>query len=288
MKKMLSVLCIPILLSACASTPEKDENGNPVPPPRGDTFLVEPEAGEEAVLVAHPWFFGSGGIYDTPVTTGSAFKAPSTTAIYVNIQPQEWDVKFEDLMSRDGVPLHFDATIVLRVTNSVGMIREFGQNWYENNVDSVFRNYVRQAVRKYGMNEIAIDTAAVDAVDKEVTEKMQAYVTNSKIPVVLVRLTVGKVNPPDSVRDQRVETAKQEQRKETEIKTQDAEVSRKQEEEARADADNAYRNKLGLTSQEFVELERIKMMRDTCIVSDKNPNPCTFIIGNGTPIVNTK
>lgn len=31
---------------------------------------VRPEADEEAVLIKKPWFFGHGGVEETPVTTG--------------------------------------------------------------------------------------------------------------------------------------------------------------------------------------------------------------------------
>ena len=242
-----------------------------------------PDAGQEAVLVSKPWFFGHGGVDDEPVKAGRAFIAPSTQAIYVDVKPAEWDVKFSDLMSKDGVPLHFDATIVLQVTDSVGLIKNFGDNWYGNNIDSVFRNRVRQAVRKYGMNEVAIDTSAVEAIDNEVTAAMQTYIAQAKIPVRLIRLTVGKANPPDSVKDQRVKTAQEEQRRKTEDMTRQAEDARKAAEASRAAADNAYRGEMGLSPQQFVELERIHMMKDAC-----SKETCTFIIGNASPVVTAK
>jgi len=246
---------------------------------------VSPDAGQEAVLIQKPWFFGHGGVDDEPVKTGAAVVALSTSRVYVDMKPTEWSVPFNDLMTKDGVPMHFDATAVLQITDSVGMVKRFGERWFENNVDSVLRSLVRQSVRKHGMNEVAIDTSAIDAIDSEVTTGLKAYIERAGIPVRLIRFTVGKANPPDAIKDQRVRTAGEEQRQKTEAMTQAAEVARKQAEIARAEADNAYRQQMSLSPEQFVELERIKMMRDAC-AGDKGG--CTFIVGNGTALVNRK
>lgn len=239
------------------------------------------DAGQEAVLVAKPWFFGHGGVADEPVKTGTKLIALSTDVVYVDVKPVEWEVKFDDLMSRDGVPLHFDATIVVQVADSVDLIKRFGPKWFENNLDSVFRNRVRQAVRKHGMNEVAIDTVAIDAIDHEVNQAMVDYVKKAKIPIRIVRLTVGKANPPDAIKDQRVETAQQEQRQKTEAMKYEAEVARKKAELARAEADNAYRSQMSLSPEQFVDLQRIGMQEKVCTTG----KGCTFIIGNGAALV---
>lgn len=241
---------------------------------------VTPDAGEEAVLVKKPWFFGHGGVDPTPVTTGRTFVAWSTDSVIVNVKPAEWTVPFDDLMTKDGVPIHFDAAVVVQVTDSVKMIERFGPKWFQNNIESVFRNYVRQAVRKHGMNEVAIDTAAVDDIDREVSTALAAYIKKTGLPVKLVRMTVGKANPPDSIKNQRVATASEQQRRATEGMTQEAEVARKQAEIARAEADNAYRQQMSLSPEQFVDLQRINMMEKVC--ANKG---CTFIVGNGTALV---
>jgi hypothetical protein len=40
-------------------------------------------------------------------------------------------------MSSDGVPLDFDAVIRLQVTDSVRLIANFGEKWFESNVGAV-------------------------------------------------------------------------------------------------------------------------------------------------------
>ena len=240
--------------------------------------LVNPDVGHEAVLVQKPWIFGHGGVDPVPVRTGLTFAALSTSAIDVNMQPVQYEQKFVDLMSSDGVPLDFDTTIALQVTDSVDLIKRFGPNWYENNVEREFANTVRQAVRTHGMNEMAISTTAIDDVDAQVGNHLSEYLKQINMPVRLIRVTVGRANPPDSVKNQRVETAQQEQRVQTEQQTKLAEDARRAAEQSRAEADNAYRNALGLNPEQFIELQRINMQLKVCGTGGGH---CTFIV-NGS------
>jgi len=210
----------------------------------------------------------------------------STQKIYVNMFPQQYDGNFIDLMSSDGVPLDFHAIIRLQVIDPVALVRDFGQDWYKNNVEQEFFNRVRSAVKKHGMTETAIQTTAIEEIDAEVSKEMSSYLNDSKLPIRLLKITVGKANPPDAVRTQRVETAQQEQRVLTEHKRDLAEQSRKAAEQSRAEADNAYRNAMNLSPAQFVEMERIKMQSTVCAVKDAK---CTFIIGSQVePVVNVR
>jgi regulator of protease activity HflC (stomatin/prohibitin superfamily) len=250
--------------------------------------VVSPDAGVQAVLVKKPLLFGHGGVDPEPVHTGLTIAAMTTDKVYVNMQPQQAEVVFNDLMSSDGVPLSFDAIIRMQVTDAVKLIKNFGPDWYKNNIEREFSNLVRQAVRKHGMNETAISTTAIDAIDKEVFDGLQAYLIKSQIPVNLINVTVGKANPPDAIKSQRIETAKEQQRILTEQNRKLAEDSRKSAELSRAEADNAYRNAMGLSPNQFLQLESIKMQQDVC--GHQGHANCTFISngGNVTPILDTR
>jgi regulator of protease activity HflC (stomatin/prohibitin superfamily) len=242
---------------------------------------VAPDAGHEAVLIQKPWFFGHGGVDPTAVKAGQSWVAVTTEAVYVTMMPQQHGIHFDDLMSSDGVPLDFDAVIRLQVTDSVNLISNFGERWFESNVQAEFANRVRQAVRKHGMNETAIQNTAVDAIDTEVSKAMADYIAQAKLPLRLVDVTVGRANPPDSIKSQRIETAAQEQRANTEKQRKLAEDQRKEAEQARAASDNAYRNALGMSSEQFIQLEAIHAQREICLKGG-----CTLIMGGSTPLVN--
>lgn len=90
---------------------------------------VAPDAGVEAVLVSKPLIFGLGGVQADPVKTRASWVFWTTEPVYVNMQPQQFDIAINDLMASDGIPLHFDAAIRLQVTDSVELIRKFGPRW---------------------------------------------------------------------------------------------------------------------------------------------------------------
>lgn len=245
---------------------------------------VAPDAGQEAVLIEKPILFGHGGVIEQPVHAGLTFVALTTQVVYVSVLPQQFNEHFDDLMSSDGVPLDFDSVIRLQVTNTVETVKKFGINWYESNVKAEFQNRVRQSVRNHGMNETAISSKAIDQIDTEVTAAMEEYLIKAALPIKLIQITVGKANPPDSVKDQRIETATQEQRQLTEKQRKLAEDQRKEAEKSRAEADNAYRVAMQLTPDMFLRLEKIKMQEKACKVST-----CTFIEGaSATPVIPLK
>ncbi|MFT3905649.1 MAG: SPFH domain-containing protein [Steroidobacteraceae bacterium] len=243
-----------------------------------------PDAGHEIVLVKKPWFFGHGGIDPDPVRTGRSFGALTTDGVDVYMQPQRYEAQLNDTMTSDGVPVAFHAIVTLQVADSVGLIRDFGANWYANNVEQPFQTMVRQAVRKHGMNETAISTTALDTIDNEIKTNLEAFIRDQKIPVRLVSMTVGRANPPDSIKNQRIETAAQQQRIQTEMQTKLAEDQRKEAEASRAAADNAYREAMHLTPEQFIQLETIKMQAAACGPNGKAG--CTFIANGVAPVYN--
>jgi len=238
--------------------------------------VYSPDAGHEVVLIEKPMLFGHGGVDPQPVTTGRTFAAVTTDGVDVNMQPQRYEQELDDTMSADGVPLGFHAIINLQVTDAVTIVKNFGPNWYKNNVEQEFAQQVRQAVRKRGMSEMAINTTAIDAVDTEVESGMAAYLNAKGLPVKLITMTVGRANPPDAIKNQRIETAAQEQRVQTEKQIAQAEEQRKNAETARAAADNAYRQAIGLTPEQYVQLKRIEMEVKVC-----SEGKCTFIESAG-------
>ena len=243
-----------------------------------------PDAGHEIVTVQKPWFFGHGGVDSEPVRTGRSFGAITTGGIDVYMQPQKLEAELPDTMTSDGVPITFHAIMVVQVTDSVALIKNFGPDWYRNNMEEPFRTMVRQAVRKRGMNETAISTTALDEIDNEIRDSLLAFIQAKGLPIKLVTMTVGKANPPDSVKHQRIETATQEQRIQTEKQKKLAEDQRLQAEQSRANADNAYRESMHLSPEQFIQLEMIKMQQAVC--GEAGKGTCTFISNGATPVYN--
>lgn len=253
MKRLFWLLLLCVSLSACGWT--------------------DPKAGEQAVLTYQPMLFGHGGVDPEPVKPGLVYIAMTTVATIVNMQPQRIDLEFDDLMTSSGVPIGFHAVLSYQVIDSVRLVRDFGADWIDKqgpgffvrNLDQPFRSAVRNSVKKRDMQDMAITATAAEAVDAEVTSAMNQLITSLNVPIRLVNLSLGRANPPDAIKHQRIETAAQEQRIITEQQRKLAEDQRKMAEESRASADAAYNNKMNLNPSQYLQLETIKMQRDVCV-----------------------
>jgi hypothetical protein len=249
-----------------------------------------PDAGQQAVLVRKPWFFGSGGVDMTPIATGSKIVASSTDAIMVSVTPTSFDIPFENLTPSNTIPLDFHTTVRMQVTNAPVLVRDWNgaakdkdgnesYYWFWGSIAPVYNNLVRQAVKKYDMNQLVTGNG-VELVEAEVSNNLNDFIRKNKMPVRLLSVTMGKPGIPEEILRQKTETVAQTQRIQTELAKQKAEETRKGAELARAEADNAYRTAMGQSSEQYVELKRIEMLREAC-------SRGTCIFGGGTPIINT-
>ena len=254
--------------------------------------VASPDAGHQVVWVEKPMFFGHGGVDSDPVTTGRSYGAITSDAIDVDMLPQRFDMEFDDMMTKSGVPVSFHVVATCQITDSVKLVKQYGakrytdkdgtpQGWefWVHNLDQPIRTAVRDSVKKRDMQEMAIDQSAADAVGTEVATATIKIIQQTGVPLTCSAINVGRVNPPDAIKNQRVETAAQEQRAITEQQRKLAEDQRKAAEQSRANADNAYRVEMQLTPEQFIQLETIKMQRDVC----GKEGTCTFFVG-GSPM----
>lgn len=261
--KTLAVLLLAALVSACNS--------------------AAPDPGREAVLVRKPMFFGAGGVDPTPIKAGLKWMAWTTEAVLVDVRPRQQEIAFDDLFTSDGVPLDFHSAIQYQITDSVRLVKEFGADdgpqgmgFFHRVLEQPYRMLVRDAVKKHGLNEMAIEVSAAQSVDDEVTAGIRALIDTSKVPIKLLGLSLGRANPPDAIKHQRIATAEQEQRVNTEKQRQRAEEQRRGAEAARAASDNAYREAMRLDPDQFLRLEQIKMLNHVC-----EGGKCTMLLGGG-------
>ena len=239
---------------------------------------VAVDVGHEGVLVEQPFFFGHGGVDPVPSKTGRVIAAPTTKVIPVDIRPRQYSEHF-DIISAENAPVSFDAFLIANVIEgrSPELISRYGPNWYKNNVKEAFRTFVREEVQKYPLfqltTEPTIRAKLQDAIAQEVQTKL---IEKQNFPVQLNRVVVGSILPPKGVVDQTTQTIIQEQRKMTMREFQKAEQEREKAERQRGIADRAYRESLGLTALEFVDLRRIEVQKE---IVEHSPAALTVIMG---------
>lgn len=242
------------------------------------TGCVAIEAGHEGVLVEQPYVFGHGGVHPVPTTTGRIWVVPTTKVIDVDVRPVQYSEHF-DIISAENAPVSFDAFLIANVVEgrSPELITKYGPNWYQNNVKEAFRTFVREEVQKYPLFKLTTDpttrTKLQDAIAREVQTKL---IEKQNIPVRLNRIVVGSIMPPKGVVQQTTETIVQEQRKITMAEFQKAEEAREKAEKQRGVADRAYRESLGLSATEFVDLRRIEVQKE---IVQHAPTALTVIMG---------
>lgn len=236
------------------------------------------EAGHEGVLVEQPFFFGHGGVDATPSKTGRVWVAPTTKVIEVDVRPLQYSEHF-DIISAENAPVSFDAFMIANVVEgrSPEIVGRYGTNWYQNNVKEAFRTFVREEVQKYPLFQLTTDpttrTKLQDAIAREVQTKL---IEKQNMPIRLNRVVVGSILPPKGVVEQTTQTIVQEQRKITMVEFQKAEEAREKAEKQRGIADRAYRESLGLTAPEFVDLRRIEVQKE---IVQHSPAALTVIMG---------
>jgi hypothetical protein len=143
---------------------------------------VNVDAGTEAVLTEKPWFGGHGGVDPEPVTTGSTVVAMSTSATVISMVPETQHVVFDDYSSRDNIMLDFDTAVQLQVTNSVSLVKNFGPNWFQNNIQSQYAAMVREVVKGQTMTDMMSNAKTSTTMDKELTDQLTAFVKANNLP----------------------------------------------------------------------------------------------------------
>ena len=247
---------------------------------------ISVEPGQERVIVDKPYFFGHEGVRPEPMKDGRMLVFKTSSSYPVIMTPQSVHVAFDDLSSADNILLDFESTIQYQFTDSVDLIKNFGEGWFKNNIERQYMSLVRDVVKTKTMSAMMSDVATAADVDAHITAALQKLVTESKLPLRVIGVSLGRAKPNKNVLEQMNETAAQQQRLKTLVQAEAAEIQRAKEQTAKAAADNAYRNAIGLSPEQFVQLEKIKRYSAAC---EKAGNVCVIdAAGHGGVNINAK
>ena len=243
-KPMLSVLslCLVAGLSSCIN--------------------VAPGAGEEAVLIHKPYIFGHGGIDDKPVETGRQYEWFSTSYVIVSMLPQKFDEKLDDAASNDNTLLDFNTQIQLQVEDNKSpvLIKNYGNNWYVNVIQEVYRNTVRNYISKFGPFDLMSNREVLDSINFAVKGDMERYIDelsakSGELPIDVVNVVVGRAIPNEKQKAEMDNTAAATQAKRTEESRFEMLKAKEAAERQRAIADKAYQEEMGLSADQFIQLK---------------------------------
>lgn len=241
---------------------------------------VVTEAGTQTIVVDTPLMFGAGGVREKALEPGSQWIWRTTTTVVADPKPAVIPVAIDDFVSSDNILLDFESAVTVQVTDWPKMYRLYGVHWWKNNLERPYNAFVRSEVKQNSMSGLMSNTDVAKTVDTNLTTALEAKVKELDLPVRIVEINLGRAKPNAKILEQMNETAAQQQRLLTLEQARLAEVKRKDEQIAKAEADNAYRNNIGLDVNEFVQLQ----LADKQIQACKGASQC-IILPPGTPTV---
>ena len=254
--------------------------------------LSKVNADEEGVFVKKPWFFGSGGVSDTPLSQGSEWKVFTTSFVKFKIVPVQYNESFSDIMSSDNTPVDLTAHVLIQINKGETpiLLKNFGQNWYENDIQKDFCNEVRNEISKHPMMELTCKRDIYDAASKKIEDYLISKIKSEKIPITILKVIIDKASPNSEVMEEYNHTAAQIQAKQTQQAAAQMQVARKVAEENRAIADDAYRMKMGLSADQYIKLRQLEIEKEKVdMVRNKGNVSITMLMGgDAMPMYNIK
>lgn len=257
--------------------------------------LGKVEGDEVGVFVKKPWFFGSGGVEMTPLLEGSEWMVASTDLIVYKSVIEKYSETFDDIASDDGTPLDMTAHVFIRVIPEKAPIlhKNYGQDWYDNNIKEVFRERVRNFISTYNMRSLISEREIYDTVKVDIMKDLKGYVDycgkSKEFPIEITNVIVDKAKPNEGVLEELNNTAIYMQQSQTESMKQEMQKQRDKTEYLRAIADKRYQQTMNLSAEQFIQLKAldIEIQKIEMIKNNSNVN-IDVMMGNTVPIWNIK
>lgn len=250
---------------------------------------VSSEADEETVLIDKPWFFGHGGVDECPVSTGLTWCWFSTSSETFKITPQRYDEAFDDIFSNDNTPLDFNTYINIQIEQGKTpiLLKNYGVDWYKNNIQVFYRNKTREYVSMYNPFDLISNREVLNKIDSALIIDMRKHVESlsakKEFPITILSVTTGAAKPNKDQLNEMNKTAQYIQQKRSMEQKAIAEVARADAEKKRAEADKAYMNAMSLNPQQFISLKWIET-----IANKQGANIDVLVGGGETPMWNIK
>ena len=246
--------------------------------------FVNPSYDEEAALKMKPIFFGNTRVDDEPVNSITLI-APTTTAVYFNILPQKKQFQFDDLLSNDNTPLDVNMYMIIQVRKgqTPSLLRNYGEEWFENFIEPYFRNKVREYVSSCSPFDLMSNREVLSAFDNKIKQSMRQYVASlsrkANFPIDIQQVITDRVMPNKEQLEEMNKTAASIQAKQTQEKRAEMELARAKAERNKAVADKAYMTELNLSPAQFIQL------RAWDVIEKKHGANIDVLVGGGETLV---
>ena len=217
---------------------------------------VSVSTGEEATLTKKPWFYGKNGINLTPLTEQTIWSVQSTNIEVTTIQPFVLNEHFLQLLTADSIPIDIDVHFTFQHLKgkTPELIQNFGeaQAWYTNNLKEPLKNTIEKFVKKQSFQKITEEDNSSLELQDTIIFGVKDFLNSRNIPTKLLDVRVGAINIPSSI----LEIALKKEEERQKLQTQ---IIRKELEEASAEADKTYMDKMNITVKEYIKLKQLEL-----------------------------
>lgn len=230
--------------------------------------MASPDADEEAVLIKKPWFFGHGGVDDDAVESGLTWCVWSTSVEYFKTVPVRYDESFDDIFSNDNTPLDFNTYINIQIEKGKSpiLMKNYGTDWYKNNIQVFYRNKTREQVSRYSPFDLISNREILNRIDSTIIADVKKYVEklshDKEFPIIICSVTTGAAHPNKDQMAEMNQTAAAIQAAQTQQRKKEMEQQREAAERQRAIADKAYMNEMNLSASQFIQLRAWDIIKE--------------------------
>ena len=232
------------------------------------------DANEEGVFIKKPYFFGKGGVSEYPLTNGSEWKVFSTDFVKFIMSPKQYEEPFEDLVAKDNNLVNTNAYLTLQIESghTPDLLKNFGEDWYVNNVQETFRKITRDKLCEYGMFELTTNRQVYAEINTDIDNSLREYFAERRLPVAIKSVVISRAQPSKGVLEEIDRTGVQMQAELTQNKRIKMEQAREEAELARAKADKAYMREMNLSPDQFIALRALEIEKEKVEMLKNNAN----------------
>ena len=252
-------------------------------------YRVQPNAGQESVLVMQPFLFGHGGVDEQSISTGSTWVAMTTDHKEFPITPITITEDFINMIPSDNTPVSFSVYLKVQIQKgrTPELYNKFSDKWYEHSLQASFRTMVRDKASAFKMFDLASKRDISSKLESDIFKDISDYAKKINLPVDLMQVSIGAITPPDQVLTETKLTAAQNQSILTQGARKMAEDARKDAEKSKAIADKAYKTEMGMTVGEYLNLRHLEIEKEKVELIKDNKN-ISIIFGNASPVFPVK
>jgi len=248
-------------------------------------YRVQPDAGQESVLIYKPFLFGHGGVDKDPVSAGATWCVFTTDHKEFWITPITVTEDFVNMIPSDNTPVSFSAYLKLQILKgrTPELYEKFSDEWYKHSLQATFRTMVRDKACAFKMFDLASKREISAQLERDIFKDIVEYSKKLNIPVEILQVSIGAITPPEQVLTETKLTAAQNQSILTQDARANAETARKQAEVNKAIADKAYKTEMGMTVGEYLSLRHLEIEKEKVELIKDNKN-ISIIFGNASPV----